>query len=187
LYPWLEHRQITLTPDGKFIGYKGVRENFYSVMGNTETIVLQGKVDSEGHILNEIGAVIEVDRSCVSDDFRVGCGPGLHVGSLSYAIGWGQRCILVEVDPADVVSIPSECEHQKLRCCKYRVVGEYAGPLPDTLTTEFSEDPQDNEFEDDGTEDDVDPYLDEYPSNEELDRLVADVTSEETVNTANEL
>lgn len=139
LYPWLEHRQITLTPDGKFIGYKGVKDNFYSVMGNTETIVLQGQVDAEGHILNEIGKVIEVNRSCVSDDFRNGCGPGLHVGALAYAVGWGQRVILVEVDPADVVSIPTDCSCQKLRCCKYRVVGEYVGPLPDTLTTEFSE------------------------------------------------
>jgi hypothetical protein len=140
LYSWLEHRHITLTPDGKFIGYKGVRGNFYSVYGNTETRVQMGVTDSEGHILNEIGKTIEIDRSCVSDDFRNPCGPGLHVGSLAYANGWGQRVILVEVDPADVVSIPSDCDCQKLRCCKYRVVGEYTGPLPDTYTTEFSED-----------------------------------------------
>ena len=137
LYPWLEHRNITLTRKGTFIGYKGVQNNFFSVMGNKETIVLQGVVDSEGHILNEVGKTIEVARQSVCDDFRQGCGPGLHVGSLSYATGWGQRCILVEVDPADVVSVPTDCDCQKLRVCKYTVVGEYAGPLPDTYTPEF--------------------------------------------------
>lgn len=137
LYPWLEHRNISLTPSGKFIGYKGVRSDFYSVRGNTETVVLQGVVNSDGHILNEIGQTIEVLRSCVSDDFRNPCGPGLHVGSLSYAMGWGQRCMLVEVDPADVVSVPTDCDCQKLRVCKYKVIGEYAGPLPDTYTPEF--------------------------------------------------
>jgi len=137
LYPWLEHRNITLTRKGTFIGYKGVQNNFFSVMGNTSTIVLQGVVDAEGHILNEIGKTIEIARQSVCDDFRKPCGPGLHVGSLSYATGWGQRCILVEVDPADVVSVPTDCDCQKLRVCKYTVVGEYCGPLPDTYTPEF--------------------------------------------------
>jgi acyl carrier protein len=63
----------------------------------------------------------------------------LHVGSLEYAKGWGQRVVLVEVDPADVVSVPSECSCQKLRCCKYVVLAEYTGPMPDTLTTEFDD------------------------------------------------
>lgn len=192
LYPWLEHRQITLTPDGKFIGYKGVRNNFYSVYGNTETIVTSGTVDDEGHILNEIGKTIRVDRSCVSDDFRNPCGPGLHVGSLSYAKGWGQRVILVEVDPADVVSIPTDCDCQKLRCCGYKVIGEYTGPMPDTLSTEFSEDvcPQcgyeDCECdadEDNGGDDLMEGYT-PTPSNEEMDKQLANAVLESHVKLA---
>lgn len=153
LYPFLEHGNMPITARGTFIGYKGVREDFYSVRGNKSTIVIQGVKDSNGHILNEIGCTIEVARNCVSDDFRNACGPGLHVGDLSYAVGWGRKVILVEVDPADVVSIPEDCSCRKLRCCKYKVIGEYTGPLPDTYTPEFDgEDaicPQCGEIEDD--------------------------------------
>ena len=138
LYPFLEHRNMPLTPEGFIIAYKGVQSNLYSVMGNTKTVVLQGKTDSEGHILNEIGQVIEIERSSCDDDFRNGCSFGLHAGSLAYARGWGARVILILIDPADVVSVPEDCNCQKLRCCKYKVLGEYTGPMPDTYTSEFS-------------------------------------------------
>jgi acyl carrier protein len=137
MYNFLEHRGMPLTLRGTFIAYKGVTTDFWSINGNTETVVLQGEADSTGRLLNKVGATIEVERSSVDDDFRQGCSHGLHAGSLSYAKGWGQRVVLVEIDPADVVSVPSDCNCQKLRCCKYTVVGEYSGPMPDTLTTEF--------------------------------------------------
>jgi acyl carrier protein len=137
MYNFLEHRGMPLTLRGTFIAYKGVTTDFWSINGNTETVVLQGEADSTGRLLNKVGATIEVERSSVDDDFRQGCSHGLHAGSLSYAKGWGQRVVLVEIDPADVVSVPEDCNCQKLRCCKYTVVGEYSGPMPDTLTTEF--------------------------------------------------
>lgn len=138
MYSFLEHQNMTLTPDGTFIAYKGVRNDYYSVTGNKETIVIQGKVDASGHILNEIGATIEVRRSSVDDDFRIACSTGLHAGSRSYANGFAPRTILVEIDPTDVVSVPDDCNCQKLRCCKYKVVGEYTGTMPNTYTEEFS-------------------------------------------------
>lgn len=152
LYNFLEHRNMPLTPEGMIIAYKGVRSSFYSVMGNTKTVVLQGQTDSEGHILNEVGVTIEIERSSCDDDFRNGCSFGLHAGSLQYARGWGDRVILVEIDPADVVSVPECSECQKLRCCKYRVIGEYTGPMPDTYTSEFE--PRDPDFDADGDTDD---------------------------------
>lgn len=138
LYNFLEHKNMPLTPEGKIIAYKGVQKDLYSVHGNTKTVVIKGNVDSEGKILNEIGAIIEIERSSCDDDFRNGCSFGLHAGSLSYAKNWGSRVILVEIDPADVVSVPDDCNCQKLRCYRYKVIGEYTGPMPDTLTTEFS-------------------------------------------------
>jgi len=138
LYSFLEHKNMPITPEGNIIAYKGVQFDFYSITGNKDTIVLQGKVNEDGKILNEIGAVIEVERSSVDDNFLRGCSHGLHAGSLSYAIGFGQRLILVSIDPADVVSVPSDSECQKLRCCKYTVIGEYTGPMPHTYTSEFS-------------------------------------------------
>ena len=137
MYNFLEHKGMPLTLRGTFIAYKGVATNFWSILGNKDTVVIQGQVNAQGQILNTIGSTIEVERSSVDDDFRQACSAGLHVGSLSYAKGWGERVILVEVDPADVVSVPDDCSCQKLRCCKYTIVGEYSGPMPDTLTTEF--------------------------------------------------
>jgi len=138
LYPFLEHRNMPLTPEGFIIAYKAVQSNFYSIKGNKTTVVLQGKTNEEGHILNEIGATIEIERSSCDDNFRNGCSFGLHAGSLAYAMSWGSRVILILIDPADVVSIPEDCNCQKLRCCKYKVLGEYTGPMPDTYTSEFS-------------------------------------------------
>lgn len=138
LYNFLEHKNMPITPEGKIIAYKGVNLDFYSVRGNTATVVVQGEVNSEGQILNTVGSTVEVERSSVDDDFRQGCSFGLHAGSLQYATGWGRRVVLVEIDPADVVSVPEDCGCQKLRCCKYKVIGEYTGPMPEAFTDEFS-------------------------------------------------
>lgn len=129
LYKFLEHREMTLTERGTVIGYKGVSNNYYSIMGNTATVMISGETDSGGHILNTVGADVRCDRSCVCDDYRQGCSPGLHIGSLEYAKGWGPRVMVVEFDPADVVSVPDDCNCQKLRACAYKVIGEYAGSL----------------------------------------------------------
>jgi hypothetical protein len=94
---------------------------------------------ANGAIDNHVGQSPRMDRRFVCDDFNQGCGPGLHVGSLDYAIGWAGgegRVVIVEVDPADVVSVPND-EHSKLRACAYTVVGEYTEKLPDVYTDEF--------------------------------------------------
>lgn len=148
MYPFLEHKNMPITPEGKIIAYKGVQDNFYSVRGNTQTVVVQGVTDSAGHILNEIGKVIEIERGSCDDDFRNGCSFGLHAGSLAYAKGWGVRVLLVEIDPADVVSIPEDCNCQKLRCCKYKVLGEYTGPMPEAYTDEFASAPSTTNHDD---------------------------------------
>ena len=140
MYNFLEHKGMPLTLRGTFLAYKGVTMDFWSISGNKDTVVLHGEVDAQGRISNVIGTTVEVERSSVDDDFRQGCSYGLHAGSLAYAKGWGQRVVIVEIDPADVVSVPSDCSCQKLRCCKYTVIGEYNGPLPDTLCTDYEDD-----------------------------------------------
>lgn len=129
LYKFLEHREMTLTERGTVIGYKGVANDYWSIMGNTATVMITGQTNSGGHILNTVGEKIRCDRSCVCDDYRQGCSPGLHIGSLEYAKSWGPRVMVVEFDPADVVSVPDDCNCQKLRACAYEVVGEYSGSL----------------------------------------------------------
>lgn len=137
LYTFLEHRAMPIAANGNFLAYKGVQDNGYSVNGNNDTVVLSGIVDETGKILNRVGDVIEVERSSVDDDTEHGCSFGLHVGSLGYATGWGSKTLIVEVDPRDVICIPKDCSYQKLRCCKYKVVGEYTGPLPNVYSDEY--------------------------------------------------
>jgi hypothetical protein len=40
--------------------------------------------------------------------------------------------VIVEVDPADVVSVPYS-DANKLRTCKYKVLADYQGPLDNPL------------------------------------------------------
>ena len=142
MYNFLENKFMPLTPDGTFIAYRGVCNDYWSKTGNLATVVLQGEVDKEGRILNKIGATIEVERSSVDDNINQDCGAGLHIGSLEYAKGWGERVILVEVDPADVVSVPLNSGCAKMRCCKYKIIGEFEYPLNDIYTNEHTTKPE---------------------------------------------
>mgnify|MGYP001232316504 CR=1 FL=1 len=141
MYNFLEHKNMPLTPNGTILAYKGVRKDFFSVSSGNEPLI-SGRRNEAGQIFNGIGEVIEMNRSSVDDDFRRGCSGGLHAGSLEYAKDWARQhngiIILIEIDPADVVSVPEDCNCKKLRCCKYKVIGTYDGPLPDTYTTDYS-------------------------------------------------
>jgi hypothetical protein len=140
-YTFIEHLGLSLTPTGGVIAFKGVNNDYWSRQGNLETVVLQGEVDSAGRIKNSIGATIEVERSSVCDQFSSHCAPGLHAGSLEYAKGWGERVVLVEINPADFVSVPDDANFQKLRCCKYTVIGELEELLPLVYETEHTTKP----------------------------------------------
>jgi hypothetical protein len=115
LYTFLEHQNLPITPEGFFLAYKGVKEDFKDVHSGTFD--------------NTPGTTNSMPRSKVDDDFRRGCSYGFHVGTMEYATSWGPRCVLVKVDPADVVSVPSDCSCQKLRTSRYTVVCEYQGAL----------------------------------------------------------
>jgi len=120
LYTFLEHKHLPLTDEGTFLAYKAVRNDF--------TDKHTGKFD------NSVGNVLEMPRNKVDDDKEVGCSYGFHAGTLEYASSFASsndRLVLVEIDPSDVVSIPTDCNFQKLRTCRYMVVSEYERPLSD--------------------------------------------------------
>ena len=120
LYTFLEHKFLPLTGSGNFLAYKALRSDF--------TDVHTGKFD------NNVGNVLEMPRNKVDDNKEVGCSYGFHAGTLEYARGFRPmdgKLVLVEINPAEVVSIPTDCECQKLRTCKYKVVAEYEVPLED--------------------------------------------------------
>ena len=127
LYSFLSYKQLASTPEGMVYGYKGVQKDYWSSTGNADTIVIQGETNDRHQILNEVGATIEVARRCVDDNKDNHCSFGLHVGSFDYADGWAGsdgRLLLVEFDPADAVSVPTDCDFQKLRVSKYNVISD---------------------------------------------------------------
>lgn len=162
LTDFLSYKELPLTEDGCFLAYKGVNEDFWSVYGNTETTVLQGKVDSQGRILNSVGSTIEVLRRDVDDDRNNECSHGLHAGSRDYAVGHGPKAVVVKINPADVVSVPRDCSFQKCRVCKYEVVDFYTQEITASVVDAQGKDTlRDGDEFDESWDDEVEEMSDE--------------------------
>jgi hypothetical protein len=160
LYTFLGYKSLPITPDGKVLGYKGVQGDYWSSTGNADTIVVQGETNSRHQILNEVGATIEVARRCVDDNKDHHCSFGLHVGSYDYANNWARedgKLLLVEFDPQDAVSVPTDCEFQKLRVSKYKVVADITDSRKELSRAVYEANkPIYGSNDDDDTENDVD-------------------------------
>ena len=79
-------------------------------------------------------------RNNVCDDAEIGCSYGFLAGSLEYAQSFGgdqAHVVVVEIDPADVVSVPKDCDCQKLRTASYKVVGVYSRALEEPVVDEY--------------------------------------------------
>ena len=142
LYRFLEHKNMPLTDAGTFLAYKGLNADLYSVTAGTIKSLVQGTVREDGRIFNGVGETVEIRRNEVDDDKDNTCSYGLHAGSMEYATTFGSKTVIVEIDPADVISIPSDCNGQKLRTCKYKVVAVYERPLDshyDSSTVDYSD------------------------------------------------
>jgi len=142
LYTFLEHKMLPLTDSGTFLAYKAVNANYMDCHSNT--------------YFNGVDCVLSMPRNKVDDNKDVGCSYGFHAGTLDYASGFMPKdghLMLVEIDPADVVSIPVDSEFQKLRTCRYKVVAEYENALELPLyKSRFITE----------NDDYVDDYVDEY-------------------------
>ena len=137
LYDFLAYKELPITEDGCFIAYKGVNRNGWSCHGNTKTKVLQGEVDSQGRIKNDRGDIIEVLRRDVDDERSHHCSYGLHVGSLDYAKSFANgRVLIVKINPADVVSVPTDCACQKCRVAKYQILDAYDTEIKNAVCDE---------------------------------------------------
>ena len=93
-----------------------------------------------------------MNRRRVSDNCNEGCASGLHVGTYEYANDWagsGGVVLLVKFDPADIVSVPTDCAYSKMRVSKYTVVAIAREQLEEEVYME-------DEYEDDYYETEVD-------------------------------
>jgi hypothetical protein len=139
LYSFLENKGMPITDRGTVLGYKGVSNNYFSINSGSEPLV-EGIRDEDGHVRNQIGDVIAMDRRYVCADNNQDCAGGLHVGSKNYATNWagqGGKVMVVEFSPEFVVSVPVT-EHEKLRVSRYKVVGELANDfLGDVYNSDY--------------------------------------------------
>jgi hypothetical protein len=110
---FLEHSNLPIQEDGRFIAYKVVRNNYMD--------------KHSGTMDNSVGRIVEMPRGEVDDNRHNTCSAGLHFCSKDYIphfSGGNDRLMLLAIDPADVVSIPSDYNNAKGRACKYEVVEE---------------------------------------------------------------
>ena len=122
LYGFLEKNNLPITPDGYFLAYKKVRGDF--------TDCHTGKMD------NSVGQVVEMERHEVNDNKDQTCSTGLHFCGMSYLAHFsGERTVIVKINPADVVSIPSDYNDAKGRACRYEVIGELNVNPEDAFTS----------------------------------------------------
>lgn len=121
LYLFLEKSNLPITDDGCFLAYRKVGHNYKSLHANPD-----GSYND-----NSIGVVQTMDRGDVDDRRDNTCSRGLHFASLSYMPHYGtqngSRIMIVKINPADVVSIPSDYDNAKGRCCRYEVIAEHTG------------------------------------------------------------
>ena len=111
LYGFLEAGNMPITEDGHFLAYKKVREDYKDVHSGTFD--------------NSVGQVVSMVRNKVDENKDNTCSSGLHFCSFDYLKSFGgSRIMILKINPADVVSIPSDYDQQKGRCCRYEVVGE---------------------------------------------------------------
>ncbi len=137
LYSFLEHKNMPVTENGNFIAYKGVDENYKDF--HTRSFD------------NSVGQTLEMKRNSVCDDANVGCSHGFHAGSYDYARGYasgGGHLMLVEINPEDVVSVPLDCNQQKLRTSKYVVVEHCEHILKQEIYFEDEDELTDEELDD---------------------------------------
>jgi hypothetical protein len=126
LYKFLEHKHLPICEDGDFLAYKSVREDYMD--------------HHSGKFSNHVGSVLAMPRNAVCDDADVGCSYGFHAGSYEYAStfgGSGSRLVIVKINPADVVSVPRDCNCQKLRTSRYEVMKDFEEIYNKPLNTEF--------------------------------------------------
>jgi len=164
-YKWSSHKGLPITEDGMLVGYKGVvvynGEDTTDKMGNP--LKRGDYVDkyTGNSFRNNVGDKCVMKRRQVCDDHTQGCSSGLHVGTYEYACDWagsGGVVLLVKFNPKDIVSVPSDCNCQKMRVSEYQVIAVAREQLEEAVYN------YDFDGYDDADDDDDDSYHDEVDS-----------------------
>ena len=117
LYDFIKSGTISITPDGNILAYKRVE---YNNNGDLVDKYTQS-------IIHNVGSYIEMDRKLCNMNRDVHCSTGFHFCSLEYLPNYGSSqndsdtIVIMEINPKDVTSIPSDYNYTKGRCCAYYV------------------------------------------------------------------
>jgi hypothetical protein len=160
VWAWVEKHGVTITEDGRMIGYKGLVRgtdlegndcpvSYHSGPNNFIDGKIYGEPGTAYQVPHRLGAVISKRRGVVDDNTKLACSTGLHVGGYSYAKTFGENredgrrystmgkmastFALVAFAPEDVVSVPEDgTSDWKIRVSKYEVV-EFLEKVKDVL------------------------------------------------------
>jgi hypothetical protein len=128
LYLFIEACDLPITSNGNFLAYKRVRADYTDCHSGT--------------ISNKVGETPWMQREEVDPVRDNLCSTGLHFCSYGYLPHFGNsagnKVMVVEINPADVVSIPSDYDNSKGRCWTYRVVGEIDNWEQERITSWYS-------------------------------------------------
>lgn len=147
LFKFLEHNGHPITTEGNFIAYRSVTSDF--------------KDHHTRKMDNSVGQIVKVDRSEVDDNPNNTCSNGLHVACLSYADTFGSNRVIVdvEVNPENVVAVPTDYNGTKMRVCEFKVLAVSEGLRKETLVQSGYENEVD--FEEESEEVEEESFLDD--------------------------
>lgn len=149
LYRFLEVGNLPITPDGHFLAFKKVNADYLDVHSRSvcnkpaDLMTEEEKAEfpKTGGRRNEVRVeivdnqtVVSMPRNAVDDQRNNTCSHGLHFCSLEYLNHFGgENTLIVKINPADVVSIPSDYNDTKGRTWKYVVTGVLEGSAQSVL------------------------------------------------------
>jgi len=149
-YRWSSHKGLPITEDGMLVGYKGVRTYAgETIQGKNGEIKEGDLVDiyTGNSFRNNVGDTASMKRRQVCDDHTQGCDTGLHVGTYDYACNWAGNTgvvVLVKFNPKDIVSVPSDCNCEKMRVSSYEVISVAREQLEEAVYSEDDYDDQED-------------------------------------------
>lgn len=134
LHGFNEYGQMPITEDGFFIAYKRISgwhdTHTRKVLNKPASLLTPPEFDSLPYTVNGVtvelvngNLTVSMPRNRVDDVSENTCSHGLHFCSQEYLKSFsGDKIVVLKINPADVVSIPTDYNNTKGRCSKYQVI-----------------------------------------------------------------
>lgn len=132
LYSFLKFNDLAVNKDGNILAWKVVTSDY--------------KDKYTGLIDNSVGSIPTMSRQEVDHDPTRTCSKGLHACAFGYLTHFGREednLVLIEIDVRDIISVPTDYDGKKVRCCAYKVIHSFGSWMeaqhkdPYTLLDEY--------------------------------------------------